>query len=216
MVLSLKITSLSSCLIATSSSQYSFGENDLISFSPVEKKISAIITPTIETLGYELVRVRLVVGETSTLQIMADRKVGEINVEDCSIISSDISVLLDVEDPINEAYVLEVSSPGIDRPLTRLKDFNNWQGYEAKLETHELINGQRRFRGEIYNIENDIITLVHGGKFTKLDFKLISEAKLILTDNLIRDVLKNRKSVSDYNLENFDQIDETTNHEGDN
>lgn len=190
--------------------------NDLISFSPVEKKISAIITPTIETLGYELVRVRLVAGETSTLQIMADRKVGEINVEDCSIISSDISVLLDVEDPINEAYVLEVSSPGIDRPLTRLKDFNNWQGYEAKLETHELINGQRRFRGEIYNIENDIITLVHGGKFTKLDFKLISEAKLILTDNLIRDVLKNRKSVSDYNLENFDRIDETTNHEGDN
>ena len=190
--------------------------NDLISFSPVEKKISAIITPTIETLGYELVRVRLVAGETSTLQIMADRKVGEINVEDCSIISSDISVLLDVEDPINEAYVLEVSSPGIDRPLTRLKDFNNWQGYEAKLETHELINGQRRFRGEIYNIESDIITLVHGGKFTKLDFKLISEAKLILTDNLIRDVLKNRKSVSDYNLENFDQIDETTNHEGDN
>ena len=190
--------------------------NDLISFSPVEKKISAIITPTIETLGYELVRVRLVAGETSTLQIMADRKVGEINVEDCSIISSDISVLLDVEDPINEAYVLEVSSPGIDRPLTRLKDFNNWQGYEAKLETHELINGQRRFRGEIYNIENDIITLVHGGKFTKLDFKLISEAKLILTDNLIRDVLKNRKSVSGYNLENFDRIDETTNHEGDN
>ena len=190
--------------------------NDLISFSPVEKKISAIITPNIESLGYELVRVRLVAGETSTLQIMADRKVGEINVEDCSIISSDISVLLDVEDPINEAYVLEVSSPGIDRPLTRLKDFNNWQGYEAKLETHELINGQRRFRGEIYNIENDIITLVHGGKFTKLDFKLISEAKLILTDNLIRDVLKNRKSVSDYNLENFDQIDETTNHEGDN
>ena len=190
--------------------------NDLISFSPVEKKISAIITPTIETLGYELVRVRLVAGETSTLQIMADRKVGEINVEDCSIISSDISVLLDVEDPINEAYVLEVSSPGIDRPLTRLKDFNNWQGYEAKLETHELINGQRRFRGEIYNIESDIITLVHGDKFTKLDFKLISEAKLILTDNLIRDVLKNRKSVSDYNLENFDRIDENTNHEGDN
>ena len=94
--------------------------NDLISSSGIEKKISAIISPTIETLGYELVRVRLVPGETSTLQIMADRKSGEIDVEDCSIISRDISVLLDVEDPINDAYVLEVSSPGIDRPLTCL------------------------------------------------------------------------------------------------
>ena len=189
--------------------------NDLISSSEIEKKISAIISPTIETLGYELVRVRLVPGETSTLQIMADRKSGEIDVEDCSIISRDISVLLDVEDPINDAYILEVSSPGIDRPLTRLKDFNNWQGYEVKLETYELINGQRRFKGEIYNIEKDNITLANNGKFTELSFKLISEAKLILTDNLIKDVLRNRKSIKAFDLENFDQIDKNTHHEGD-
>ena len=189
--------------------------NDLISSSEIEKKISAIISPTIETLGYELVRIRLVPGETSTLQIMADRKSGEIDVEDCSIISRDISVLLDVEDPINDAYILEVSSPGIDRPLTRLKDFSNWQGYEVKLETYELINGQRRFKGEIYNIEKDNITLVNNGKFTELSFKLISEAKLILTDNLIKDVLRNRKSIKAFDLENFDQIDKNTHHEGD-
>ena len=189
--------------------------NDLISSSEIEKKISAIISPTIETLGYELVRIRLVPGETSTLQIMADRKSGEIDVEDCSIISRDISVLLDVEDPINDAYVLEVSSPGIDRPLTRLKDFSNWQGYEVKLETHELINGQRRFKGEIYNIEKDNITLANNGKFTELSFKLISEAKLILTDDLIKDVLRNRKSIKAFDLENFDQIDKNTHHEGD-
>ena len=189
--------------------------NDLISSSEIEKKISAIISPTIETLGYELVRIRLVPGETSTLQIMADRKSGEIDVEDCSIISRDISVLLDVEDPINDAYVLEVSSPGIDRPLTRLKDFSNWQGYEVKLETRELINGQRRFKGEIYNIEKDNITLANNGKFTELSFKLISEAKLILTDNLIKDVLRNRKSIKAFDLENFDQIDKNTHHEGD-
>ena len=189
--------------------------NDLISSSEIEKKISAIISPTIETLGYELVRVRLVPGETSTLQIMADRRSGEIDVEDCSIISRDISVLLDVEDPINDAYILEVSSPGIDRPLTRLKDFNNWQGYEVKLETYELINGQRRFKGEIYNIEKDNITLANNGKFTELSFKLISEAKLILTDNLIKDVLRNRKSIKAFDLENFDQIDKNTHHEGD-
>ena len=189
--------------------------NDLISSSEIEKKISAIISPTIETLGYELVRVRLVPGETSTLQIMADRRSGEIDVEDCSIISRDISVLLDVEDPINDAYILEVSSPGIDRPLTRLKDFNNWQGYEVKLETYELINGQRRFKGEIYNIEKDNITLVNNGKFTELSFKIVSEAKLILTDNLIRDVLRNRKSIKAFDLENFDQIDKNTHHEGD-
>lgn len=189
--------------------------NDLISSSGIEKKISAIISPTIETLGYELVRVRLVPGETSTLQIMADRKSGEIDVEDCSIISRDISVLLDVEDPINDAYILEVSSPGIDRPLTRLKDFSNWQGYEVKLETYELINGQRRFKGEIYNIEKDNITLANNGKFIELSFELISEAKLILTDNLIKDVLRNRKSIKAFDLENFDQIDKNTHHEGD-
>ena len=189
--------------------------NDLISSSEIEKKISSIISPTIETLGYELVRIRLVQGETSTLQIMADRRSGEIDVEDCSIISRDISVLLDVEDPINDAYILEVSSPGIDRPLTRLKDFNNWQGYEVKLETYELINGQRRFKGEIYNIEKDNITLANNGKFTELSFKLISEAKLILTDNLIKDVLRNRKSIKAFDLENFDQIDKNTHHEGD-
>ena len=189
--------------------------NDLISSSEIEKKISAIITPTIETLGYELVRIRLVPGETSTLQIMADRKSGEIDVEDCSIISRDISVLLDVEDPINDAYILEVSSPGIDRPLTRLKDFSNWQGYEVKLETYELINGQRRFKGEIYNIEKDNITLANNGKFIELSFELISEAKLILTDNLIKDVLRNRKSIKAFDLENFDQIDKNTHYEGD-
>ena len=188
---------------------------DLISSSEIEKKISAIISPTIETLGYELVRIRLVPGETSTLQIMADRKSGEIDVEDCSIISRDISVLLDVEDPINDAYILEVSSPGIDRPLTRLKDFSNWQGYEVKLETYELINGQRRFKGEIYNIEKDNITLANNGKFIELSFELISEAKLILTDNLIKDVLRNRKSIKAFDLENFDQIDKNTHHEGD-
>ena len=189
--------------------------NDLISSSEIEKKISAIISPTIETLGYELVRIRLVPGETSTLQIMADRKSGEIDVEDCSIISRDISVLLDVEDPINDAYILEVSSPGIDRPLTRLKDFSNWQGYEVKLETYELLNGQRRFKGEIYNIEKDNITLANNGKFIELSFELISEAKLILTDNLIKDVLRNRKSIKAFDLENFDQIDKNTHHEGD-
>ena len=189
--------------------------NDLISSSEIEKKISAIISPTIETLGYELVRIRLVPGETSTLQIMADRNSGEIDVEDCSIISRDISVLLDVEDPINDAYILEVSSPGIDRPLTRLKDFSNWQGYEVKLETYELINGQRRFKGEIYNIEKDNITLANNGKFIELSFELISEAKLILTDNLIKDVLRNRKSIKAFDLENFDQIDKNTHHEGD-
>ena len=189
--------------------------NDLISSSEIEKKISAIISPTIETLGYELVRIRLVPGETSTLQIMADRRRGEIDVEDCSIISRDISVLLDVEDPINDAYTLEVSSPGIDRPLTRLKDFSNWQGYEVKLETYEPINGQRRFKGEIYNIQKDNITLANNGKFIELSFELISEAKLILTDNLIKDVLRNRKSIKAFDLENFDQIDKNTHHEGD-
>ena len=98
--------------------------------------MAEVITPVIEDLGFELVRVRLMAGSKSkTLQIMAEKPTGGIEVDDCAAISTAVSATLDVEDPIEDAYTLEVSSPGIDRPLTRLKDFETWEGYEAKLET---------------------------------------------------------------------------------
>ncbi len=111
--------------------------------------MAEIITPVIEDMGFELVRVRLMAGKTQTLQIMAERPEGGIEVDECAAISTAVSAVLDVEDPIEDAYTLEVSSPGIDRPLTRLKDFDVWEGYEAKLETDELIDGRRRFKGEL-------------------------------------------------------------------
>ena len=117
--------------------------NDLIAKSAMDRRMAEIITPVIEDMGYELVRVRLMSGKTTTLQVMADKEGGGIEVDDCAEISTAISAVMDVEDPILDAYTLEVSSPGIDRPLTRLKDFDLFEGYEAKLETAELIDGRR-------------------------------------------------------------------------
>ncbi len=134
---------------------------DLIAKAALDRRIAEIVGPVIEDLGFELVRVRLMTGKESTLQIMAQKPDGTIEVDDCGEISTAVSAVLDVEDPIVEAYTLEVSSPGIDRPLTRLKDFDQWAGYVAKIETTELIDGRRRFKGTLAGTEGDevLITL---------------------------------------------------------
>ena len=121
--------------------------SDLIAKTAIDRRLAEIVSPVIEGMGFELVRIRLMGGRTPTLQIMADRPDGGIEVDDCARISTAVSAVLDVEDPIEENYVLEVSSPGIDRPLTRLKDFDAWADYEARIETNELIDGRRRFKG---------------------------------------------------------------------
>ena len=102
--------------------------NDLIAKTSIDQRLAAIVTPVIEGLGFELVRIRLMGGNAPILQIMADKPEGGIEVDDCATISSEISAHMDVEDPIEDNYTLEVSSPGIDRPLTRLKDFDAWSG----------------------------------------------------------------------------------------
>ena len=115
--------------------------SDLIAKTAHDKRLADIVTPIIEGLGFELVRLRLMGGNTPILQIMAEKPEGGIEVDDCAAISTAVSAVLDVEDPILDAYTLEVSSPGIDRPLTRLKDFDMFEGYEAKLETaQDLLN----------------------------------------------------------------------------
>ena len=118
--------------------------NDLIAKAAIDQRLADIIAPVIEDLGFELVRVRLMSGKETTLQVMADNADGGIDVDNLAEISTAISAVLDVEDPILDMYTLEVSSPGIDRPLTRLKDFELFEGYEAKIETHDLIDGRRR------------------------------------------------------------------------
>ncbi|MDR5652607.1 ribosome maturation factor RimP [Ruixingdingia sedimenti] len=170
---------------------------DLIAKTAIDRRLAQIVTPTIEGMGYELVRIRLMGGKTRILQIMADRPDGGIDVEDCARISTAVSALLDVEDPIEDNYTLEVSSPGIDRPLTRLKDFDMWLGYEARVETTELIDGRRRFKGILAGTEGDevLITLEEGGEDVTigLRFDWLSDAKLILTDELIAEMLRQRK-----------------------
>ncbi|NNE88496.1 MAG: ribosome maturation factor RimP [Silicimonas sp.] len=185
--------------------------SDLIAKTTIDKRLAEIITPVIEDMGFELVRVRLMGGETATLQIMAQRPDGGIEVDDCAAISTAVSATLDVEDPITDAYNLEVSSPGIDRPLTRLKDFDTWDGYEVKLETSEMIDGRKRFKGPIRGTEGNeaLIEIEVSGETQTigLQFDWISDAKLVLTDELIRDVLRARKDAGAVNEKDFDDIE---------
>lgn len=185
--------------------------NDLIAKAAMDRRLAEIITPVIEDMGFELVRVRLMGGKTETLQIMAERPDGGIEVDDCAKISTAVSAVLDVEDPISDQYMLEVSSPGIDRPLTRLKDFETYEGYEAKLETTELIDGQRRFKGILAGVEGDEVLInidQHGEEVTVgLNFDWLSDAKLVLTDDLIKEMLKARKAAGTLNEDEFDEIE---------
>ena len=170
---------------------------DLIAKTAIDRRLAEIIQPVIEGMGYELVRLRLQGGRTATLQIMADRPEGGINVDDCANISTAVSAALDVEDPLEDAYHLEVSSPGIDRPLTRLKDFATFEGYDARLETNQPIDGRKRFKGVLAGVDGDEILLnieERGETVTVgLNFDLLSDAKLLLTDELIALMLKERK-----------------------
>ena len=185
--------------------------SDLIAKAAIDRRIAQIIDPVIADMGFELVRVRLMTGKQATLQIMAQKPDGTIEVDDCARISTAISAVLDVEDPIVEAYALEVSSPGIDRPLTRLKDFDQWQGFEAKIETEELIDGRRRFKGILAGIDGDeVLVELDEGKepiTIGLKFDWLSDAKLVLTDELIRDVLRNRKDAGLIDEAQFDEVE---------
>lgn len=180
--------------------------NDLIAKAAIDRRLAEILTPVIEDLGFELVRIRLMSGKQTTLQIMADRPGGGIEVDDCAEISNAVSATLDVEDPILDAYTLEVSSPGIDRPLTRLKDFEAYEGYEAKIETTDLIDGRRRFKGELAGVEGDEVLINIQEGTIGLQFDWLSDAKLVLTDDLIKEMLRQRKAAGALNEDHFDEI----------
>ena len=193
--------------------------SDLIAKTAIDRRLADIVGPVIEGLGFELVRIRLMGGRTRTLQIMADRPEGGIIVEDCATISTAISAVLDVEDPVEENYILEVSSPGIDRPLTRLKDFDVWADYEARLETTELIDGRRRFKGELRGTEGEEVLIEieePTGKVTiGLKFDWLSDAKLILTDDLIAEMLRQKKASGVIDETQFDEIETSEGDEAD-
>ncbi|MDE2183164.1 MAG: ribosome maturation factor RimP [Alphaproteobacteria bacterium] len=155
--------------------------------------LEPIIAPVVEAAGFRLVRLRLLGGKQKTLQVMAERADGTMNVDDCAQLSRALSDYLEREDPLEGDYLLEVSSPGIDRPLTRLADFGRWAGHDAKLELAAPIDGRKRFRGQLLGLDgSDVVVEVQGTRL-KFPFRAIAEAKLVLTDKLIEEDLKARK-----------------------
>ena len=173
----------------------------------MDKKLAELLNPILEDLGFEMVRVRLSNGNPSTLQIMADRLDGQIGVDELAEINTSVGTILDVEDPIPENYTLEISSPGIDRPLTRKKDFDLFQGFEAKVETTELIDGRRRFRGVLAGVNNDEVLINLEEGTIGLKFTWLSDARLVLSDDLIKKILKKNTKAGILNEENFDEIE---------
>jgi len=163
-------------------------------------RVAAIAEPVIEQLGFRLVRVRVSSAEGCTVQIMAERPDGSMTVEDCETISRALSPVLDVADPIDRAYRLEVSSPGIDRPLVRKSDFERYAGHLAKIETTLPIQGRKRFRGLLIGTEGEAARLRRDdaveGEETEvlLPIEEMSEARLVLTDQLVTEALRREKS----------------------
>jgi ribosome maturation factor RimP len=149
-------------------------------------KIESVIGPSLAAMGYSIVRIAFTGGRRPTLQIMAERTDDAgMTVEDCATISHTVSALLDVADPIASSYMLEISSPGIDRPLTRRADYERFAGFEAKIETLRPVDGRRRFRGKLMGLEGDEAKLLVGADLVRLPLDAISRAKLVLTDELI-------------------------------
>lgn len=161
----------------------------------MEKRLQTLIEPVLEDLGYALVRVLLTGNRRQTLQVMAERADGaEMTVDDCAEISRNLSAVLDVEDPIKGRYDLEVSSPGIDRPLTRRADFDRFAGFDARIELSRLVDGRKRFTGRLLGRDGEdgirLATAESGDIVLPLD--AVDKAKLILTDELIAASLKRK------------------------
>lgn len=149
-------------------------------------EIARIIEPSLEAMGYRLVRVMLMSLGRATLQIMAERQDdAAMTVDDCADISRSVSVLLDVADPIADAYTLEVSSPGIDRPLVRAEDYDRFAGFEARIDLAEPLDGRKRFRGRLLGRAEGAVRLAGEGGEVRLPLAAIARAKLILTDELL-------------------------------
>ncbi|NEJ88717.1 ribosome maturation factor RimP [Rhizobium leguminosarum] len=171
-------------------------EPRLITETGLDQRLADIIEPVLVGIGIRLIRVRMLNQNGATMQVMAERNDGTMSVQDCEEVSMAISPVLDVEDPIDKEYHLEVSSPGIDRPMVRKSDFVRWQGHLVKCETSILIDNRKRFRGKIveagadgFTLERDQVAYGEEQKVT-IPFTALSDAKLILTDDLIRDALR--------------------------
>ncbi|MBG6144379.1 ribosome maturation factor RimP [Labrenzia sp. EL_142] len=175
-------------------------EPRIVTEQGLDARVAAIVEPVIEDLGFRLVRTKISAANGCTLQIMAERPDGTMTVEDCESVSRAVSPALDVEDPINRAYHLEVSSPGIDRPLVRAGDFDRWSGHELKVEMAVMLDGRKRFRGTLLGAAAGAAKIrlpdAREGEDETVSLPLenIGEAKLVLTDELITAALQAEKA----------------------
>jgi ribosome maturation factor RimP len=171
------------------------GDDRIIRESGIDARVAMIIQPVLRAIGFRLVRVQISGQNGLTLQIMAEREDGTMTVEDCEEVSRAVSPALDVDDPIEKAYHLEISSPGIDRPLVRKSDFSTWLGHLVKVETTSIVAGKKRFKGKIEVAdENGIVVRNDKGApgddpMVRVPYDSLADARLILTDDLIRDAL---------------------------
>jgi ribosome maturation factor RimP len=196
---------------------FDLSEKRYIKETGLEARIAAIVEPVANDLGYALVRVKVTQENGMTLQIMAEDAHGNFAITDCEKLSKDLSPVLDVEDPIDREYHLEVSSPGIDRPLVRARDFAAYIGHEAKVELSDLVEGRKRFRGTIAAVDDEsvTITLPDVPKDTDPDHRLplamLAEAKLVMTDallNMARDGQADEDILADPDIETVEDTSE--------
>ncbi len=160
----------------------------------IEQRLQDLIEPGIQAMGFQVVRVHYSGGKQPRLQIMAERADGaEITVDDCAQISRTVSATLDVEDPIDGAYALEVSSPGIDRPLVRPEDFERYTGFKIKAQTGQPVEGRKRFKGRLQGIKEGVVRIEVDNTIFELPYQDIHKAKLLLTDDLISAAEERRK-----------------------
>lgn len=174
------------------------GEQRFYSETGLAATLAGLVEPALEDLGYRLVRVKVSGRDGQTVQIMAERPDGSMTIDDCEVVSRQLSPLLDANDLISSSYRLEVSSPGIDRPLVRASDFENWAGHEAKIELKQPVDGRRKFQGHLdgfddgeVRIEVDLPGI--GPSTVGFPLSLVSEARLVMTDELIREALTRAK-----------------------
>jgi ribosome maturation factor RimP len=167
--------------------------------------IATLVEPVLNDLGFRLVRVQLTGSDSQTLQIMAERPDGSMSVGDCETVSRQVSPVLDAYDPLTNAYRLEISSPGIDRPLVRPSDFEDWSGFEAKIELKQPVNGRKRYRGILDGFEDGEVRVECdldqvGKQVLGFPMALIGEAKLVLSDDLIRETLRRAKKLKEHGI----------------
>ena len=159
--------------------------------------LEPVFEPVIEKAGFKLVRLRMMGGAAKTLQVMAERPDGSMDVEGCATLSHALLDFIEAENPIEGEYEIEVSSPGIDRPLTRLMDFARWAGHEAKIELQAPVEGRKRFRAVVLGLDGTDVMIRADNTDIKFPFRSLANAKLVLTDKLINEDLKARKQAQD-------------------